>query len=76
MIAATATEDSPWYVVPADNKWFTRLVVSTVIVDTLESLGSGVSEDFRSRAEGVGRGPEGIGSEEVKEFASMKAFAV
>ena len=38
MIASTATEESPWYVVPADNKWFTRLVVSTVLVDTLESL--------------------------------------
>jgi PPK2 family polyphosphate:nucleotide phosphotransferase len=39
MIANTATEQAPWYVVPADNKWFTRLVVSTVLVDTLESLG-------------------------------------
>src|SRR5215469_5838688 len=38
MIRNTATEDAPWYVVPADNKWFTRLVISTVIVDTLESL--------------------------------------
>ena len=38
MICNTATEHAPWYVVPADNKWFTRLVVSTVIVDTLESL--------------------------------------
>jgi PPK2 family polyphosphate:nucleotide phosphotransferase len=38
MIANTATEHAPWYVVPADNKWFTRLVVSTVLVDTLESL--------------------------------------
>jgi PPK2 family polyphosphate:nucleotide phosphotransferase len=38
MIANTATEHAPWFVVPADNKWFTRLVVSTVIVDTLESL--------------------------------------
>jgi PPK2 family polyphosphate:nucleotide phosphotransferase len=38
MIANTATEHAPWYVVPADNKWFTRLVISTVIVDTLESL--------------------------------------
>jgi PPK2 family polyphosphate:nucleotide phosphotransferase len=38
MIRNTATEYAPWYVVPADNKWFTRLVVSTVIVDTLESL--------------------------------------
>jgi PPK2 family polyphosphate:nucleotide phosphotransferase len=38
MIANTATEHAPWYVVPADNKWFTRLVVSTVVVETLESL--------------------------------------
>jgi polyphosphate kinase 2 (PPK2 family) len=38
MIRNTASEDAPWYVVPADNKWFTRLVISTVIVETLESL--------------------------------------
>ncbi len=38
MISNTATEQTPWYVVPADNKWFTRLVVSTVLVDTMESL--------------------------------------
>lgn len=37
-IRNTATEDAPWYVVPADNKWFTRLVISTVVVDALESL--------------------------------------
>ena len=39
MIANTATKHAPWHVVPADNKWFTRLVVSAVLVDTLESLG-------------------------------------
>jgi polyphosphate kinase 2 (PPK2 family) len=38
MIAHTATEDSPWYIVPADNKWFTRAVVAEVIVDTLEKM--------------------------------------
>ena len=38
MIANTATEHAPWYVVPADNKWFTRMVVSSVLVETLESL--------------------------------------
>ncbi len=38
MIRHTATEAAPWYVVPADNKWFTRLVVSAVLVETLESL--------------------------------------
>jgi PPK2 family polyphosphate:nucleotide phosphotransferase len=38
MIRNTSSAEAPWYVVPADNKWFTRLVVSTVLVDTLESL--------------------------------------
>jgi PPK2 family polyphosphate:nucleotide phosphotransferase len=38
MIRHTATEDAPWYVVPADNKWFTRVVVAAAIVSTLGSL--------------------------------------
>ena len=38
MIRQTATEDAPWYVVPADNKWFTRLVVAAAIIDALWSL--------------------------------------
>jgi PPK2 family polyphosphate:nucleotide phosphotransferase len=37
-IKATASKESPWYVVPADNKWFTRLVVVAAIVETLEKL--------------------------------------
>jgi polyphosphate kinase 2 (PPK2 family) len=37
-IRATATRDAPWYVVPADNKWFTRAVVGAAIIDTLASL--------------------------------------
>jgi PPK2 family polyphosphate:nucleotide phosphotransferase len=37
-IERTATPDAPWIVVPADHKWFTRLVVSNAIVDALESL--------------------------------------
>lgn len=38
MIRATATKDAPWYVVPADNKWFTRLVVAAAVIDALASL--------------------------------------
>jgi PPK2 family polyphosphate:nucleotide phosphotransferase len=38
MIRHTSTEEAPWYVVPADHKWFTRLVVADAIADTLESL--------------------------------------
>ena len=39
MIRNTATPAAPWYVVPADHKWFTRLVVASAIVETLEELG-------------------------------------
>ena len=37
-IKHTASKDAPWYVVPADHKWFTRLVVASAIVETLNSL--------------------------------------
>ena len=37
-IRATATADAPWFVVPADNKWFTRLVVAAAIVEAVERL--------------------------------------
>ena len=39
MIRETSTPEAPWYVVPADNKWFTRIVVAGAIVDALASLG-------------------------------------
>ncbi|MGA7399777.1 MAG: PPK2 family polyphosphate kinase, partial [Candidatus Sulfotelmatobacter sp.] len=38
MIRQTTSKHAPWYVVPADNKWFTHLVVSAAIVETLEGL--------------------------------------
>lgn len=37
-IAATSTDLAPWYIVPADRKWFTRLAVSEIIVKKLESM--------------------------------------
>jgi len=37
-IRATATKDAPWYVVPADSKWFTRLIVVAAIARALEEL--------------------------------------
>jgi len=37
-IRATASRDAPWYVVPADNKWYTRVIVAAAIIDTLASL--------------------------------------
>lgn len=37
-IRHTASEHAPWYVIPADNKWFTRMVVAEIVVETLQSL--------------------------------------
>jgi polyphosphate kinase 2 (PPK2 family) len=37
-IAATSTEAAPWYVIPADKKWFARLAVSEAILRTMESM--------------------------------------
>jgi polyphosphate kinase 2 (PPK2 family) len=38
MIQETATKVAPWYVVPADNKWFTRLIVAAAVIETLDDL--------------------------------------
>jgi PPK2 family polyphosphate:nucleotide phosphotransferase len=38
MIQNTATKHAPWYVVPADNKWYTQLIVASAIIATLEEL--------------------------------------
>ena len=38
MIQETATKHAPWYVVPANNKWFTRVVVAGAVIDALDSL--------------------------------------
>jgi PPK2 family polyphosphate:nucleotide phosphotransferase len=38
MIRRTATRDAPWFVVPADNKWFTRIVIAAAVIDALASL--------------------------------------
>ena len=37
-LSATSTADSPWYAVPADDKRNARLIISQIIVDTLQSL--------------------------------------
>jgi PPK2 family polyphosphate:nucleotide phosphotransferase len=58
MIRHTATEDSPWYVVPADNKWFTRVVVAASVIETLASLNLAYPE---------------VSQEKLKELAAAKA---
>jgi PPK2 family polyphosphate:nucleotide phosphotransferase len=57
MIQNTATKEAPWYVVPADNKWFTRLVVAAAVIDALASLDLHYPE---------------VGEEKLKELAAAK----
>jgi len=59
MIRNTATKDSPWYVVPADNKWFTRLVVAAAVIDSLASLDLEYPE---------------VGEEKLQELAEAKSL--
>ncbi len=56
-IRATASEHAPWYVVPADNKWFTRLVVAASVVEALERLDLAYPE---------------VGEEKKKELAAAR----
>jgi PPK2 family polyphosphate:nucleotide phosphotransferase len=57
MIQETATKESPWYVVPADNKWFTRVVVGAAVIEALASLNLEYPE---------------VGEEKLKELATAK----
>lgn len=56
-IRETATEESPWYVVPADNKWYTRVVVAAALIDALASLDLHYPE---------------VGKDKLKELAATK----
>ena len=37
-LSSTSTAEAPWFVIPADHKWFTRLVIAELVVEALESL--------------------------------------
>ncbi len=57
MIQETATKDAPWYVVPADNKWFTRVVVAAAVIETLADLDLAYPE---------------VGEDKLKELAAAR----
>jgi len=59
MIRHTSTKDAPWYVVPADNKWFTRLVVAAAVIEGLDSLDLNFPK---------------VGPEQLKELAAARAI--
>jgi PPK2 family polyphosphate:nucleotide phosphotransferase len=49
MIQHTATPEAPWFVVPADNKWFTYLAISAVVIETLKDLKLGFPKVDKER---------------------------
>jgi len=49
-IAATAAPHAPWFVVPADNKWFTRLIVVAAMIEALEALDLKLPEPTKEQA--------------------------
>jgi polyphosphate kinase 2 (PPK2 family) len=57
MIRRTATKHAPWFVVPADNKWFTHVIISAAVVDALASLNLSYPE---------------VGREKLRELAAAK----
>ena len=63
MIRNTSTQHTPWYVVPADHKWFTRLSVSQVIVATLKSLDLKYPTVPKSKAEELEKAKQELLSE-------------
>lgn len=54
-IRNTSTERAPWYVVPADNKWFTRIVVAAAVIDALASLDLRYPEVSRTQRAALAR---------------------
>ncbi len=59
-LGATSTADSPWYVVPADDKESARLIVSQIVVDTLEGLGMSYPEVTAERVQQLRSIREGL----------------
>jgi PPK2 family polyphosphate:nucleotide phosphotransferase len=57
MIQNTASEAAPWYVVPADKKWYTRLIVAAAAIDAMASLNLGYPK---------------VGAKQMKELASAR----
>jgi PPK2 family polyphosphate:nucleotide phosphotransferase len=65
MIRETATPESPWYVVPADNKWFSRLVVAGAVIDALASLDLAYPEVGKAQRKELDQAREALEAEKA-----------
>jgi len=60
-IRATASDHAPWVIVPADNKWFSRLVVAAAVIDALESLNLHYPEVSAAKKKELAAAAEALG---------------
>ena len=73
-IRADQPRGGAWYVVPADNKWFARLVVAAAMVEAMESLEARISQGRRRPAlEGVAKVRRGVAGGNAEEKMSVIA---
>ena len=65
MIDHTSTKHAPWYIIPADHKWFTHLTVSDIIVETLKGLKLKYPSVTAEQAAGLAKARAALQKEEV-----------
>ncbi|HMF96702.1 MAG TPA: polyphosphate kinase 2 family protein [Vicinamibacterales bacterium] len=58
VLAETSTDGAPWFVVPADHKWFTRVAIADLVVDALESLSLSLPKPSKAEAAALGAARE------------------
>jgi PPK2 family polyphosphate:nucleotide phosphotransferase len=80
MLTSTSTEHAPWYVIPADSKWFMRVAVAAVLVETLAKIDPQyptVSDEARkelaaSKKELESQAPEDVAADPIAELAGKE----
>jgi PPK2 family polyphosphate:nucleotide phosphotransferase len=62
-LTQTSTRHAPWYIVPADHKWFTRLVIAELVIEALEGLDLAVPAATKAQLDALAAARKRLGSE-------------
>ncbi len=81
MLSNTSTEWAPWYVIPADHKWFARIAAAAVIIETLMTIDpqypvlapEALAELQQVKKELEAEAPEGVAADPVEDELKKKA---
>ena len=65
-VNATATKENPWYVIPADQKWYSRYLVSEIILDVLQKIDPQYPTLSQEEAEKLSQYKEMLQNENMK----------